>query len=244
MIIKQIPLSYIRSFSTIKQYIPQVHQSQTASLSDFLIRVSKNDDYVGKITKKDAHLVSCPYIHRAFSLFLFDNQNRLLLQQRAKSKITFPNYWTNTCCSHPLHIPSELYNRNFLGVKNAAKNRLKFEMGIQLDVRNPLLGVGKIYYKAAYDETWGENEVDYILFTRNNSQYGQKNNLFNKDEVQDVAWVEKNKLKEFLKEKEEKGEKTTPWFQAILNYKLFEWWDAFEKSELETDMKKVIDLST
>ena len=42
-------------------------------------------------------------LHRAFSVFLFDADNRLLLQQRAASKITFPRLWTNTCCSHPLH---------------------------------------------------------------------------------------------------------------------------------------------
>lgn len=41
-------------------------------------------------------------LHRAFSVFLFDEQGRLLLQQRAASKITFPDVWTNTCCSHPL----------------------------------------------------------------------------------------------------------------------------------------------
>jgi isopentenyl-diphosphate delta-isomerase type 1 len=42
-------------------------------------------------------------LHRAFSVFLFDKQNKLLLQQRAASKITFPSLWTNTCCSHPLY---------------------------------------------------------------------------------------------------------------------------------------------
>lgn len=42
-------------------------------------------------------------LHRAFSVFLFDDRGRLLLQQRASSKITFPDVWTNTCCSHPLH---------------------------------------------------------------------------------------------------------------------------------------------
>lgn len=38
-------------------------------------------------------------LHRAFSVFLFDSNNRLLLQQRASEKITFPDLWTNTCCS-------------------------------------------------------------------------------------------------------------------------------------------------
>jgi isopentenyl-diphosphate delta-isomerase len=42
-------------------------------------------------------------LHRAFSVFLFNSENKLLLQQRAASKITFPKVWTNTCCSHPLY---------------------------------------------------------------------------------------------------------------------------------------------
>ena len=54
-------------------------------------------------------------LHRAFSVFLFDSENRLLLQQRASEKITFPNMWTNTCCSHPLNTPSELVEEAQLG---------------------------------------------------------------------------------------------------------------------------------
>lgn len=54
-------------------------------------------------------------LHRAFSVFLFDSQNRLLLQQRASEKITFPDMWTNTCCSHPLNTPSELVEEDQLG---------------------------------------------------------------------------------------------------------------------------------
>lgn len=42
-------------------------------------------------------------LHRAFSVFLFNSRNELLLQQRAASKITFPGVWTNTCCSHQLY---------------------------------------------------------------------------------------------------------------------------------------------
>ena len=54
-------------------------------------------------------------LHRAFSVFLFDNQNRLLLQQRADEKITFPGYWTNTCCSHPLMVQDEVIEENQKG---------------------------------------------------------------------------------------------------------------------------------
>lgn len=54
-------------------------------------------------------------LHRAFSVFLFNTKGELLLQQRSDAKITFPGYWTNTCCSHPLYIPDELTEENQLG---------------------------------------------------------------------------------------------------------------------------------
>ena len=56
-------------------------------------------------------------LHRAFSVFLFNSENKLLLQQRAAEKITFPSYWANTCCSHPLHVPGEMELENHMGVK-------------------------------------------------------------------------------------------------------------------------------
>src|SRR5204863_6324438 len=74
-------------------------------------------------------------LHRAFSLFLFDpTTKKLLLQQRASEKITFPDQWTNTCCSHPLHTTSELgYDlpTSIDGVKRAAQRKLDHELGIK-----------------------------------------------------------------------------------------------------------------
>ena len=70
-------------------------------------------------------------LHRAFSVFLFDSQNRLLLQQRASEKITFPDMWTNTCCSHPLNKESELIEEKQLGKileKKSVEVRAKFIM--------------------------------------------------------------------------------------------------------------------
>lgn len=54
-------------------------------------------------------------LHRAFSVFIFNTKGELLLQQRASEKITFPDYWTNTCCSHPLYTPDELPEENQAG---------------------------------------------------------------------------------------------------------------------------------
>ena len=69
-------------------------------------------------------------LHRAFSVFLFTPDGKLVLQQRSGAKITFPYIWANTCCSHPLHVPSERITKDAMGVKNAARRKLEHELGI------------------------------------------------------------------------------------------------------------------
>ncbi len=81
---------------------------------DDCILVDEQDNVTGSGSKYDVHrftsLQPRGLLHRAFSVFLFNEDNKLLLQQRASSKITFPGVWTNTCCSHQLHgyEPTEL----------------------------------------------------------------------------------------------------------------------------------------
>lgn len=105
-------------------------------------------------------------LHRAFSVFLFDDQNRLLLQQRASEKITFPDMWTNTCCSHPLNIPTETgvnLPDSIEGAKNAAQRKLDHELGIkkeQVPV-DKFQFLTRIHYKAPSDGKWGEHESEY-----------------------------------------------------------------------------------
>ena len=81
---------------------------------DEVILVDEQDRMTGSDSKHKAHTFNSEQprglLHRAFSVFLFDDDNQLLLQRRANSKITFPGVWTNTCCSHQLHgyEPSEI----------------------------------------------------------------------------------------------------------------------------------------
>ncbi|KMQ81395.1 isopentenyl-diphosphate delta-isomerase, partial [Lasius niger] len=73
-------------------------------------------------------------LHRAFSVFLFNDNNELLLQQRAPGKITFPDMWTNTCCSHPLSVSGETGStlpEAVEGAKRAAQRKLDHELGIK-----------------------------------------------------------------------------------------------------------------
>lgn len=102
-------------------------------------------------------------LHRAFSVFLFDSKNRLLLQQRATEKITFPDMWTNTCCSHPLGIPGETgttLEESVQGVRRAAVRKLDQELGIkasQVPI-DDFRFLTRIHYKAPSDGKWGEHE--------------------------------------------------------------------------------------
>ena len=81
---------------------------------DEVILVDEQDRVTGSDSKYKAHTFNSKQprglLHRAFSVFLFDDDNQLLLQRRANCKITFPGVWTNTCCSHQLHgyEPSEI----------------------------------------------------------------------------------------------------------------------------------------
>ena len=90
---------------------------------------------IGSVSKFDGHFkvdgekVKLP--HRAFSLFLFNDKNELLLQQRSDEKITFPGLWTNTCCSHPRHTEDEIdLSEDYVGPRRASVRRAAFELGV------------------------------------------------------------------------------------------------------------------
>ena len=97
---------------------------QLALMDEKIIIVDENDDVLRPGTKKECHLnvnIDKGLLHRAFSVFLFNSDGKLLLQQRSDKKITFPLYWANTCCSHPLFFESEMELKDALGQVYGAK---------------------------------------------------------------------------------------------------------------------------
>lgn len=94
-------------------------EEQIRLMEERCIVLSHDDEYVRDGSKKECHLmtnINTGLLHRAFSCFLFDPvSGKLLLQKRAPEKITFPNMWTNTCCSHPLAIRDELEEKDQIG---------------------------------------------------------------------------------------------------------------------------------
>lgn len=144
------------------------HDEEQIRLMEERCIVLDNDDKpLRDGSKKECHLmtnINQGLLHRAFSVFLFDPASgKLLLQRRAPEKITFPNMWTNTCCSHPLAIKGELEEAEAIGVRRAAQRKLEHELGIPPE-QVPLdefQYLTRIHYLAACDDgIWGEHESE------------------------------------------------------------------------------------
>lgn len=121
----------------------------TAAIEDQVLLVNEKDEAVGTMGKMEAHQVGA--LHRAFSVFLFDEQGRLLIQKRAAGKYHSAGLWTNTCCSHPR--PDET-------VQDAAQRRLMEEMGIDTPVEHRF----SFLYKASFENGLHEHELDHVFF--------------------------------------------------------------------------------
>lgn len=206
---------------------------------DMLILVDEQDRVSGAMSKREAHVFSAEtprgWLHRAFSVFIFDQQGRMLITKRAESKITFPGVWTNACCSHPLHgrVPEEVdyaaeaghgADLSMPGAKHAARRKLLHELGIepaQLP-HDDFRFLTRFHYWAAdtltYGDSppWGEHEVDYILFVR-----GAVDLTPNVDEVDECRYVTPDELRAMLRED---GLRWSPWFVGIMERGGFEWW--------------------
>ncbi|KAM8967498.1 isopentenyl-diphosphate Delta-isomerase 1-like [Pelodytes ibericus] len=214
-------------------------KQQVQLLQEMCILINENDLMIGADTKKNCHLnenINKGLLHRAFGVFLFNSKKKLLIHQRSGAKITFPDCFTNTCCSHPLTTPEETEERDAIGVKRAAQRRLKAELGIPLEQVMPdeLLYLTRIHYKAQSDGIWGENEIGYILFVQKEVTLDPDPN-----EIKSHRYVSKEELKQLL-EKGKRGEvQITPWFQLIADTFLFEWWDNLQDLKQFEDHEKI-----
>lgn len=210
-------------------------EKQVQLLSEMCILINEDDKKIGAESKKNCHLnsnIDKGLLHRAFSVFLFNSEEKLLLQQRSDAKITFPGCFTNTCCSHPLHTPKELEEKDAIGVRTAAQRRLQAELGIPVDQVPPeeMTYLTRIHYKAQSDGVWGEHEIDYILFMQKDVDLNPDPN-----EIQSHCYVSKEELKEILEKAKKNELKITPWFSLIAETFLFKWWDNLH------DLKQFID---
>lgn len=158
--------------------------------------VNKNDRILGYKDKLKCHLGE-GILHRAFSVFVFDDKNRLLIQQRSNKKPLWPLYWSNTCCSHPRE--GESYQK-------AAERRLKEELGFTC----PLKLLAKFQYQAKYKNIGSEKEICAILVGRY-----KKGDKIRSDpnEVADWRWFDFKKLQRDIAKN---PERYSPWFKIAI----------------------------
>jgi isopentenyl-diphosphate delta-isomerase len=163
-------------------------------IEEHVILVNEKDEQIGTMPKLEAHEKAL--LHRAFSVFIFNDKKELMIQQRAAHKYHSPLLWTNTCCSHQRVGESNL---------QAGKRRLQEEMGFVTDLKESI----SFIYKAPFDNGLTEHEFDYILL----GQYNEAPNI-NKDEVADWKWTP---LEKVMLDIEEHPELYTEWFKIIFH---------------------------
>lgn len=113
-----------------------------------VILVNEKDEKIGLMAKQEAHEKAL--LHRAFSVFIFNDQKQLMLQQRALHKYHSPGLWTNTCCSHQRDGETSL---------EAGTRRLQEEMGFTAALKETT----SFIYKAPFDNGLTEHEFDHVL---------------------------------------------------------------------------------
>ncbi len=201
---------------------------QIEMMEENCILVDEEDNIIGKDSKINCHL-NGGKLHRAFSVLLFNMKGELLIQKRAKEKITFPSIWANSCCSHPLHIKSEIDGVD--GAKNAAKRKMEQELGIdpnKIDLEK-MQYITKMRYKARADEKWVEYEIDYIFAMKCDAEISP-----NKIEIEDTKYVNPKELDNIFKDR---NYKIGPWFRLIKENFLNDIWKSLDYSEVAIDKK-------
>ena len=208
--------------STMSEARPELQgydQEQIEMMEEACILVDEEDNILGKDTKINCHLGDGK-LHRAFSVLLFNNSGKLLIQKRASEKITFPSIWANSCCSHPLHINSEI--NGIAGAKTAAKRKMEQELGIESNQikLEKLNYITKMIYKARADEKWVESEIDYIFAIKCDLDIKP-----NKIEIEETKYVNLEELEALF---DDKKVKIGPWFRLIKENFLNDIWKALD----------------
>jgi isopentenyl-diphosphate delta-isomerase len=178
------------------------HHRVVSSESEELILVDREDNEIGFISKSDAHNGS-GILHRAFSLFLFNDSGELLLQQRAPEKRLWGGYWSNSCCSHP---------RRGESLEVATSRRLLDELNFETSLEH----VYYFCYEANFGEAGSENELCHVYLGKTTSNVRP-----NDSEIAAIRYVSAAALElEF----DRCPEQFTPWFkqewqELRLNYR-------------------------
>lgn len=156
-----------------------------------LILVDRFDKEVGYLANDKCH-DGVGVLHRAFSLFVFNDRGQVLLQQRSAQKRLWPRFWSNSCCSHP---------RRGETMNQAVQRRLMEELGIMCD----LIYLYKFIYQASFEDQGSEHEYCWVYVGRSTDTVEK-----NCDEIEDFRHVTPAQLDEYL---EADSGRYTPWLQ-------------------------------
>ncbi len=161
-------------------------------IEEEVILVNEQDEAIGTMPKMEAHEKAI--LHRAFSVFVMNDEGKIMLQQRAAHKYHSPLLWTNTCCSHQR-----------LGEKNieAGKRRLQEEMGFVTELKE----LFSFIYKAPFDNGLTEHELDHVMIGNYNGAPE-----INEEEVAAWKWMTPAAIREDMMKF---PENYTAWFKII-----------------------------
>ncbi|MBC7440273.1 MAG: isopentenyl-diphosphate Delta-isomerase, partial [Flavobacterium sp.] len=159
-----------------------------------VILVNENDEPIGLMPKLEAHQKAV--LHRAFSVFVLNDKNEIILQQRASEKYHSPLLWTNTCCSHQRNGETNI---------QAGTRRLSEEMGFE----TPLQELFHFIYKAPFDNGLTEHELDHVMI----GKYSQAPKI-NPEEVENWKWMSIDDIKSDMIQN---PAIYTVWFKIIFN---------------------------
>ena len=159
-----------------------------------VILVNENDEPIGLMPKMEAHEKGV--LHRAFSVFVLNEANEIMLQQRAAQKYHSPLLWTNTTCSHQREGESNI---------QAGTRRLREEMGFTTELKE----LFSFIYKAPFDNGLTEHELDHVMIGYYNGEPE-----INRDEAESWKWMAIDAVKEDM---QEHPEQYTVWFRIIFD---------------------------
>jgi isopentenyl-diphosphate delta-isomerase len=163
-------------------------------IEEKVILVNERDEQIGLMPKLEAHEKA--QLHRAFSIFILNSKNEVMLQQRASQKYHSPLLWTNTCCSHQREGESNI---------QAGNRRLMEEMGFSTELKE----LFHFIYKAPFDNGLTEHELDHVMVG-----YFDGEPEINTEEVENWKWMDIDAIKEDM---QVHPEKYTVWFKIIFD---------------------------
>lgn len=161
-------------------------------IEEKVILVNEKDEPIGLMPKLEAHEKAL--LHRAFSVFVLNDKNEIMLQQRAANKYHSPLLWTNTCCSHQREGETNI---------QAGKRRLFEEMGFDTELKE----LFSFIYKAPFDNGLTEHEFDHVMIG-----YSNQPPQINIEEVESWKWM---KIEDIKADMLVNPQVYTAWFKII-----------------------------